>query len=283
MVAAGIARAVVAIEDPDPRVAGTGVRRLRDAGVQVDVGARADAATLLLAPYLFQRRTGLPYIVAKLATSLDGKVAAADGTSQWITCEAARTDAHELRADSQAIVVGSGTALADRPALTVRGVDPAPEPAPLRVVLDARGRVPAVGPLFDTALAPTLVVTTEQVPAAAVDAWSAAGAKVATVAPAPAGVDLGETVALLGREGALQVLVEGGGTLVGALLVEGRAQRLVTYIAPVILGERGRTGYALPGPDTLADATRYRLVDSTPIGTDLRCTFESTSASGEEA
>jgi diaminohydroxyphosphoribosylaminopyrimidine deaminase/5-amino-6-(5-phosphoribosylamino)uracil reductase len=265
LVAGGIARVVVAIEDPDPRVAGTGIGRLRAAGVHVDVGARAEAATTLLAPYLFQRRTGGPYVVAKLATSLDGKVAAADGTSQWITSEAARADAHELRADSQAVVVGSGTAIADHPALTVRDVDPLPARPPVRVVLDGRGRVPAAGPLFDPALAPTLIITTDRAPTAAVDAWSAAGAKVGVV---------GDAIALLGREGALQLLVEGGGALVGALLAERRVQRLVTYVAPVILGERGRPGYALPGPDTLANATRYRLVASAPIGTDLRCTYE---------
>jgi diaminohydroxyphosphoribosylaminopyrimidine deaminase/5-amino-6-(5-phosphoribosylamino)uracil reductase len=276
LVAGGIARVVVAIEDPDPRVAGTGIGRLRAAGVHVDVGARAEAATTLLAPYLFQRRTGGPYVVAKLATSLDGKVAAADGTSQWITSEAARADAQELRADSQAVVVGSGTAIADHPALTVRDVDPLPARPPVRVVLDGRGRVPAAGPLFDPALAPTLIITTDRAPTAAVDAWSAAGAKVGVVATAAngTGVDLGDAIALLGREGALQLLVEGGGALVGALLAERRVQRLVTYVAPVILGERGRPGYALPGPDTLANATRYRIVDNAPIGTDLRCTYE---------
>jgi diaminohydroxyphosphoribosylaminopyrimidine deaminase / 5-amino-6-(5-phosphoribosylamino)uracil reductase len=275
LIDARVARVVVAIEDPDPRVAGAGIGRLRAAGIDVVVGVGAAEATALLAPYLHQRRTGLPFVVAKLAVSLDGKIAAADGTSQWITSPEARADAHELRADAQAIVVGSGTARVDQPALTVRGVEPAPERAPLRVVLDGRGRVPAEGPLFDPALAPTLVVTTERAPAAALDAWSAAGAKIAIVgAHADGGVDLDETIALLGREGALEVLIEGGGTLLGSVLTGGQAQRLVVYTAPLLLGMRGRAGFAHPGPDTLTAAPRYQLLDVIRIGPDVRAVYE---------
>ncbi len=275
LVDAGVARVVVAIEDPDRRVAGAGVRRLRAAGVEVGIGDGARAATVLLAPYLHHRRTGRPYVVAKIASSLDGRVAAADGTSQWITSADARADAHELRADSQAIVIGSGTALSDRPALTVRGVSVPPRHAPLRVVLDGRGRVPASGPLFDTTVAPTLVVTTEQADPASVGAWSAAGAKVAVVgAGAHGGVDLDDTSTVLAREGVLQVLVEGGGTLLGAVLAERRASRLVAYLAPLLLGESGRVGYAFLGPATLDGATRHELVDVTRLGPDVRLTYE---------
>jgi diaminohydroxyphosphoribosylaminopyrimidine deaminase / 5-amino-6-(5-phosphoribosylamino)uracil reductase len=275
LVDAGVTRVVVAIEDPDPRVAGQGIARLRAAGIAVDTGVRARESAALLAPYLHQRRTGRPFVVAKLATSLDGRIAAADGTSQWITSPEARADAHALRADSQAVVIGSGTALADRPALTVRDARPAPPVAPLRVVLDARGRVPASGPLFDTEVAPTLVVTTDDAPASALDAWSAAGAKVASVDRAPGGgVDLDEVFALLGREGVLQALVEGGGALVGAVLDLGHAQQLVTYVAPLLLGTRGQPGYAEPGPDTLAAASRHRLVDVRSVGPDVRITYE---------
>jgi diaminohydroxyphosphoribosylaminopyrimidine deaminase/5-amino-6-(5-phosphoribosylamino)uracil reductase len=275
LIAAGVTRVVATFEDPDPRVSGAGFAQLRAAGVEVTVGPGADAVRRQLTPYLHHRRTGRPYVVAKIATSLDGKIAAADGTSQWITSDAARRDAHELRADAQAIVIGSGTALADRPALTVRDVAPAPDAPPWRVLLDARGRVPATGPLFATELAPTLVVTTDAAPAAAVDAWSAAGAKVATIAAGhDGGVDLDETIALLGREGALEVLIEGGGAVLGAVLAGGHAQRLVTYTAPVLLGERGRAGYALAGPDTLAAADRYALVEARAIGPDVRAVYE---------
>jgi diaminohydroxyphosphoribosylaminopyrimidine deaminase/5-amino-6-(5-phosphoribosylamino)uracil reductase len=280
---AGVARVVIALEDPDARVAGRGVARLRAAGIAVTVGVGADDAARDLAPYLHHRRTGRSFVVAKIATSLDGRIAAADGSSQWITSEAARADAHELRADSQAVVVGAGTALADRPALTVRGVTPAPEQAPWRVVIDARGRVPAEGPLFDPAFGPTMVVTTDATAPASLDAWQGAGAKVVTVGPGPSGgVDLAATFAVLGAEGVVQALVEGGGTLLGALLDGGHAQRLVTYVAPLLLGVRGRPGYALDGPPSLAGARRLRLDAVTRLGPDLRVDLD-LEREGEEA
>jgi len=275
LIDAGVSRVVVALEDPDSRVAGRGIAQLRDAGIDVTVGVGAERGARDLAPYLHHRRTGRAFVVAKVASSIDGRVAAADGSSQWLTSAAARADAHELRADSQAIVVGSGTALADRPRLTVRDAQPAPAHAPVRVLLDARGRVPATGPLFDTELAPTLVVTTTAAPPAAVDAWRAAGAKVESVAPAPGGgVDLAETFALLGREGVLQVLLEGGGALLGAVTAAGLAQRVVVYVAPLALGTRGTPSFAFPGPESLDAARRYRLTDVRQLGPDARLDYE---------
>jgi diaminohydroxyphosphoribosylaminopyrimidine deaminase/5-amino-6-(5-phosphoribosylamino)uracil reductase len=277
LIVAGVARVVAALEDPDPKVAGAGFARLRDAGVEVMTGVGADAAARALAPYLHHRRTGRPFVVAKFAMSIDGRIAAADGTSQWLTSTAARADAHELRADSQAVVVGAGTALADRPKLTVRDVQHMPARQPLRVLLDARGRVPARGPLFDTALAPTLVITTSAAPPDAVDGWRSAGAKVEVVAPAAdaKGVDLGEVFALLGREGALQVLVEGGSSL--AASVFGRyADRVIVYVAPVALGTNGVPVLAMGGPETMIDADidRYRLVGVRQLGPDARLDYE---------
>jgi diaminohydroxyphosphoribosylaminopyrimidine deaminase/5-amino-6-(5-phosphoribosylamino)uracil reductase len=278
LIAAGVARVVAALEDPDPKVAGAGFARLREAGVEVVTGVGADAAARELAPYLHHRRTGRPFVVAKVATSIDGKIAAADGTSRWITADAARADAHELRADSQAIVIGAGTAIADQPSLTVRDVQQLPDRQPLRVVLDARGRVAATGPLFDIELAPTLVITTAAAPADAVDAWRAAGAKVEVVAAAAEGngVDLAAALALLGREGVLQVLVEGGGTLLGSVMAGEHAHHLVVYIAPLLLGTRGTTGLGLAGPDTIGDATRYELVDVRRLGPDVRLDYAAT-------
>jgi diaminohydroxyphosphoribosylaminopyrimidine deaminase/5-amino-6-(5-phosphoribosylamino)uracil reductase len=276
LVEAGVARVVVALEDPDERVSGRGVEHLRTAGIDVVTGVGAPAASESLGAYLHHRRTGRPLVVAKTAQSLDARVAAADGSSRWITSEAARADAHELRADSQAIVVGAGTALADRPALTVRDAAQPPARPPLRVLLDARGRVPAEGALFDTSLAPTLVVTTAATPHEMVDAWIHAGAKVETVAPAANGdgVDLEATLALLGAEGVLQALVEGGPTLVAAFLAGGHVQRLVTYIAPVLLGTDARAAFELAGPRTLADAPRYLLAAARAVGPDVRLDYE---------
>ncbi len=276
LIAAGISRVVVAVGDPDERVAGRGYARLRDAGVEVRTGVGAAEAERDLAPYLYHRRTGKAFVVAKAALSLDGRVAAADGTSRWITSGDARADAHELRADSQAIVVGSGAALADRPALTVRDVQVAPARAPLRVLLDGHGRVASVGPLFDGTLGPTLVVTTEAARAGVVDAWRAAGANVEVVAPAASGrgVDLDATFSVLGREGVLQALVEGGGGLLGAVAEGGHAQRVVVYVAPILLGTDGAAGFAYAGPRTIADAPRWKLVDVARCGADVRLELE---------
>jgi diaminohydroxyphosphoribosylaminopyrimidine deaminase/5-amino-6-(5-phosphoribosylamino)uracil reductase len=270
LVAAGVARVVSAIEDPDPRVSGRGHAALRAAGVAVDIGIGATESAYLLAPYVVHRRDNRSFAVLKTATSLDGRVTAADGVSRWITGEAARGDAHGLRADSQAVIVGSGTALADQPALSVRGV-PGPLGAPpLRVLLDGRGRVPATGPLFDPSLGPTLVFTSDRAPAVARDAWEAAGATVEIVD----GMDLGEVLARLARRGVLQALVEGGPTLHGALLDAGLVGRIVAYVAPVILGAGGRAGYGIdPGP-ALAAADRYRLVRVDALGDDVRLEYE---------
>ncbi len=273
LIDAGVARVVVAVGDPDERVAGRGYARLADAGIEVVTGVGEHDAARDLAPYLHHRRTGRAYVTAKVAQSLDGRVAAADGTSQWITSKDARADAHELRADAQAVVIGAGTALADRPRLTVRDASEPPNRPPLRVLLDGRGRVPAEGPLFDTTLAPTLVVTTERAGAHAVDAWRAAGAKVEVVAPSDRGVGLGATLALLGNEGVLHALVEGGGTLLGAIVSEGHAQRVVAYVAPTLLGTNGTPAFAFAGPTTLAAAHRFELVDVRRLGADVRLEF----------
>jgi diaminohydroxyphosphoribosylaminopyrimidine deaminase/5-amino-6-(5-phosphoribosylamino)uracil reductase len=275
MRAAGIERVVVALEDPDPRVGGRGIARLRDAGVTVEVGLGAADATRSLAPYLHHRNTGSASCLVKTATSLDGRVAAADGSSQWITGDEARADAHELRAESQAVVVGSGTALADRPSLTVRLATDTPARQPLRVLLDARGRVPADGPLFDTTLAPTLVLTTAMVPGPALDAWRAAGAKVEIVDAAPdgGGVDLAAVLALLGRDGVLQAMVEGGPTLHGALLAAGLVDRVVAFVSGAVLGREGRAMFAGPGPLTLGDAPRLELLDAQVLGPDVRLEY----------
>lgn len=273
---AGVARVVVALEDPDPNVAGTGIAELRALGVSVTVGVGAEAAARSLAPYLVHRRLGRAYTVVKTAMSIDGRIAARDGSSQWITGAASRADAHALRADSQAVVVGAGTALADHPSLTARDVQPPMVHQPLRVLLDATGRVPAEGPLFDPELAPTLVVTTDAAPDTAQQAWLASGAKVLTVPPAAsgAGVDLAPTLEVLAGLGVLQAVFEGGAALSGSLVEAGLADRLVTYVAPTVLGRDGRPALDLEGPDRIADAPRWRLVDVARVGTDVRLDYE---------
>ncbi|MET0628808.1 MAG: bifunctional diaminohydroxyphosphoribosylaminopyrimidine deaminase/5-amino-6-(5-phosphoribosylamino)uracil reductase RibD [Acidimicrobiia bacterium] len=275
LVDAGIARVVVAVLDPDPLVAGSGIARLRERGVPVELGVRAAAATHSLRPYLVHRSAGRAATLVKVATSIDGRIAASDGSSQWITGPAARADAHELRADAQAVMVGSGTALADHPRLTVREVAAMPDHQPLRVLLDGRGRVPAEGPLFDTTLAPTLVLTTDAAPDDAVARWLAAGAKV-QVLPAAAGergVELRSALEHLAGLGVLQVLVEGGATLAGSLLGADLADQVVAYVGPTVLGADGRPLFDLPGPATIDDAPRWRLAGVAALDDDVRLDY----------
>ncbi|HTE70817.1 MAG TPA: bifunctional diaminohydroxyphosphoribosylaminopyrimidine deaminase/5-amino-6-(5-phosphoribosylamino)uracil reductase RibD [Actinomycetes bacterium] len=278
LLAAGVARVVVAVPDPDPRVAGAGLARLAAAGVQVTVGAGADAAADQNAAYLTHRRLGRPRITLKAAASLDGKVAAPDGTSQWITGPAARSDAHRLRAEADAVCVGAGTAMADDPRLTVR-LDGYAGRQPLRVLVDATGRVGADGRLFDGEAA-TLVATTATASAAAFDAWKAAGAEVlvcpqadrAPAAPRVArGVDLGHLAGLLGERGVLELLVEGGPRLQASFWAAGLADRLIWYLAPLVIGGDGAPGLlGGDGAATLAAAGRLRLASVDRLGDDLR-------------
>jgi diaminohydroxyphosphoribosylaminopyrimidine deaminase/5-amino-6-(5-phosphoribosylamino)uracil reductase len=274
LIAAGVQRVVAALEDPDPLVAGGGFARLRDAGIEVETGVGAHEAAHSLRAYLHHRSTGRPWCVLKTAMSLDGHTAAADGSSRWITGPAARADGHRLRADSQAVLVGSGTALADSPALTARDVDPPVVRQPVRVLVDGRGRVQASGPLFDTDLAPTLVLTTAGSSDARRDDWQAAGAKVEVLDTAPAGgVDLRAALELLGRESVLQVLVEGGATVHGALLDAGLADEIVAYVAPVVLGPDAHPAF-LTGARTLAGAPSGRVTSVDRIGADVRIVLE---------
>jgi diaminohydroxyphosphoribosylaminopyrimidine deaminase / 5-amino-6-(5-phosphoribosylamino)uracil reductase len=270
---AGVSRVVVAVLDPDERVAGRGVEILRAAGVTIDVGVAADEAARSLAPYLHHRRTARPLCLLKTAASLDGRTAAADGTSQWITGPEARADAHRLRAESGAVVVGAGTALADQPTLTFRGLafeDGLVPPQPLRVLLDAAGRVPAIGPLFDTALAPTLVLTTAAADPDSRREWEEAGAEVEEVAAARVGVDVAAALGVLGRRGILLAMVEGGATLHGALVRAGLADRIVVYTGGVVLGDEGAPLFRGPGPTTLGEASRWRLTAVRRLGGDAR-------------
>lgn len=278
LVDAGVARVVVAVDDPDP-VSGDGLARLRQAGIEVTTGVGETAASESLRAFLHHRRSGRPWCVLKSATSIDGRTAAADGSSKWITGESARAEAHRLRAESQAVIVGSGTALADEPALTVRVGDQPPQP-PLRVLLDARGRVRPAGPLFDPDLAPTLVITTAAAPAEGVAAWKEAGVEVAEVgAGRHGGVDLEAALGLLGRRGVLQALVEGGASLHGALVREGWADEVVVYVGGAVLGDQGRPLMADLEVASIEDAPRWVLSDVQAVGGDARLTWRPRGAS----
>jgi diaminohydroxyphosphoribosylaminopyrimidine deaminase/5-amino-6-(5-phosphoribosylamino)uracil reductase len=273
LIEAGVRRVVVGVLDPDPRVAGRGMARLRAAGIQTQLEACAEVAESL-APYLYQRRTALAYCVLKSAVSLDGRTAAADGSSRWITGPLARADSHLLRAESQAIIVGSGTASADLPALTVRDVEEAPERRPLRVLLDGHGRVAPRGPLFDPHLAPTLVITSSLASPHRRAEWQAAGAEVAEVPTDPGGsLQPRSVLELLAGRGILQALLEGGATTAGAFVRAGLVNRLVLYVGSRTLGESGQPLLAGPGPRTLAEAGRWQLRGLKQLGPDARLEY----------
>jgi diaminohydroxyphosphoribosylaminopyrimidine deaminase / 5-amino-6-(5-phosphoribosylamino)uracil reductase len=232
ILASGVARVVVAIEDPDGKVTGRGVSALRRAGVEVTVGVGADVVREQLAPYLKHRSTGRPWVVLKLAATLDGRTAAPDGKSRWLTGEAARHDAHRLRAESDAVLVGAGTVRADDPRLTVR--TGCSHRQPLRVVL---GRAPE---------------TARVRPALELD-----GA-------------LGEVLDELGSRGVLQLLVEGGATVAGTFHRERLVDRYVLYLAPALFG--GDDAFPLmAGRSTgMEDLWRGRIVSLSRLGDDLR-------------
>ena len=237
ILAAGVARVVVGIVDPDEKVAGRGIAHLRDAGLEVSVGVGAVLVTEQLAPYLWHRRTGRPYVVAKVAATLDGVTAMADGTSQWITGEAARADAHELRAQSQAIIVGATTVRLDDPRLTARVNDRVLEP--LRVVL---GEAPP-----RARVRPCLEYTG----------------------------DLGDLLDDLGARGVLQVLVEGGAAVTSSFIEAGLVNRLAWYVAPAVAGARGtRAALTNLSTPTIGALRRGRVVGVRRIGEDVRLYVE---------
>ncbi|GAC1326908.1 MAG: bifunctional diaminohydroxyphosphoribosylaminopyrimidine deaminase/5-amino-6-(5-phosphoribosylamino)uracil reductase RibD [Mycobacteriales bacterium] len=271
LLAAGVARVVYAVPDPNP-VAGGGADVLRAAGVSVEAGLLAEQAARVHEAFLLAVRRGRPFVTWKYAASLDGQVAAADGSSRWITSEQSRADVHRLRAEVDAIAVGRGTVLADDPQLTARvpGAKRGCADQPLRVVVDSRARTHPAAKVLDDA-APTLVVVTEEAPADRVTALRR-HAEVLIAKRSERGVDLTALLGELHLRGIRHLLVEGGPTLAGSFAADGLVDRVVGYLAPALLGS-GRypalTGAALPA---ITDAVRLRLDEVVRIGPDLRLT-----------
>jgi len=236
ILAAGIKRVVVGVLDPDSRVAGSGVARLRDAGVHVDVGVCADEVNEQLAPYLHHRRTGRPFVILKLAMTIDGYIAAKSGSGGWITGETARQRVHQMRAESDAILVGAGTVRADDPQLTVREVS---GPSPRRIVLGRAPRDARVHPCTE---------------------WSGS---------------LPDLLDSLGSEGIVQLIVEGGAKTAASFHEAGLINRYVFHIAPAVMGG-GDAVAAFAGDTaaTLADVWRGRLVSTQALGDDVEVIIE---------
>lgn len=269
LIEAGISRAVVAMEDPDPRVAGRGNDKLRAAGIPVLLGVGADAASAINAGFFMRITEGRPWVSLKVATSLDGRIATHGGQSKWITGEAARARGHLLRAQHDAVLVGAGTATADDPALTVR-LPGLSGRSPVRVVLDSRLRLPLTHELVRTAGAvPTWLVCLAGGDGTRRRAFEQAGVVLIEV---PGGDDKrpepDAVLAALAARGITRVFVEGGGDVAASLLRARLVDRLYWFRAPMVIGGDGIAATAPFGVDTLDLAAMFKMRKSEQLGHD---------------
>ncbi len=268
LIAAGVARVVVALQDPDPRVSGKGLARLKDAGIKVEVGLGQDAARLDQRGFLSRVTQGRPMLSLKLATSLDGRIATASGESQWITGPLARREGHALRARHDAVLVGAGTARADDPTLTVRDLGVARQP--VRVVASRNLDVPNPSRLTQSvAEGPVWMLHGPSAPDPRRAAMQAAGVSLHEVPLGPDGqLDPDGILATLGAAGLTRVYCEGGGGLAAALLGAGLVDDLILFQAGLALGAEGRPALGVMGIAALAEAERFALISSRSLGPD---------------
>lgn len=274
LVAAGVRRVVVAMQDPNPEVAGRGLFKLQQAGIDVSHGVMASEAEAVNRGFLKRMRTGFPYVQLKLGASLDGRTAMASGESQWITSPEARADVQRYRAQSSAILSSSATVLADDPALNIRWqeLDSAtklvyPQASlrqPLRVIVDSANRVqPHHRIIQQTGNTWLARLQPDNQP------WPQ-NVEQLVLPPTGAGIDLVMLMMILGKRQINQVWVEAGANLAGALLQAGVVDELIIYLAPKLLGERARGLCVLPGLEKLADTPQFTFSDVTMVGKDLR-------------
>jgi diaminohydroxyphosphoribosylaminopyrimidine deaminase/5-amino-6-(5-phosphoribosylamino)uracil reductase len=254
ILAAGVSRVVIGCRDPNPHVQGGGAARLEESGVQVDVGCREPDAQALIGGWTKFVTVGMPYVTLKLALSLDGRIATRTGASKWVTGPEARARVHLLRAQHDAVVIGVGTAVADNPRLTVRD---APGNSPLRVVFDTKLRIPLASHLVQTAReVPTWVVCTTDAASSAEEQLLEKGVEVVRAPPSSEGrIDPIAALRLLASRGVVTAMVEGGAELAGSVLAGAVVDTLHAFIAPILLGPRGRPGAVdWAGPATPAEA-----------------------------
>ncbi|MGR9052410.1 MAG: bifunctional diaminohydroxyphosphoribosylaminopyrimidine deaminase/5-amino-6-(5-phosphoribosylamino)uracil reductase RibD [Gammaproteobacteria bacterium] len=266
LIRAGVSRVVAAMQDPNPQVAGRGLARLQAAGIEVRCGVLEQDARNLNPGFIKRMLRGLPYVRSKMAMSLDGRTAMANGESRWITSAEARADVHRIRARSSAIVTGSGTVAADDPSLTARIEHELKQP--VRVVLDSTLKMSGRARMLSLS-GRTLVITCAD-DRNKIASLQAAGAEVHVVSERNGRVDLHETLVLLGRLEFNEVLVEAGPTLNGALLDANLVDEWVVYMATCILGDQARGLFTLPGLTRMADKKQLNLSDVRQIGSDLR-------------
>jgi diaminohydroxyphosphoribosylaminopyrimidine deaminase/5-amino-6-(5-phosphoribosylamino)uracil reductase len=268
ILAARIARVVVATRDPFPQVDGRGLARLAEAGVEVEVGCEEQPARMLNGPYLKRLISGLPFVTAKWAMTLDGKSAAASGDSRWISSDRSRELVHKLRGEMDAIVVGRGTIETDDPLLTVR--PPGPR-TPARVVLDSAGRLSPSSRLVHTVReSPVLVAVTERASPANREQLIQLGCDVVAF-PGTGRVPIVPLLEELGRREMTNVLVEGGGQVLGSFLDEGQVDAVDVFIAPLLEGgDHARTAARGKGAALMRDALRLRQIDVSRVDGDVR-------------
>ena len=266
---AGIEEVHLALLDPNPRVNGRGRAELEAAGVEVRLGEDEEEAGELYEAFAKHIKTGTPFVTAKFAMSLDGKIATRTGHSQWITGEAARSLVQEWRRTSDAVMVGVNTALRDDPRLTARGKDGRPlEHQPLRVVVDSHGRTSTHSQLLKEP--GRTLVATANTEASQVTRLEAAGAEVLQLPEKGGLVDLGSLLEDLGRRGVVSLLVEGGGTLLGSFFDRGLVDRVTAFIAPAIIGGAGAPSPVEgQGADLLSETFKLRDVSVDQVGDDL--------------
>ncbi len=272
LIAARVARVVIAALDPNPQVDGSGAAALRAAGVAVESGLLEEEAVELNAGFFQRMRRGRPLLRVKLAMSLDGRTALANGESRWITGDAARTDVHRWRARSSAVLTGVGTVLADDPRLDVRLPDEsgAPRRQPLRVVLDTQLRTPAAARLFEVP-GEVLILTALTAPDdARATGLTARGARLESLPMDGGRLALPAVLDRLGELELNEVLVEAGATLAGELLRQSLADELLLYVGPRLVGPSGRALVAMPPLAQLADAPAFALIEVQQLGEDLR-------------
>lgn len=279
LIRAGVARVVVALRDPDARVNGRGLARLRAAGITVEEGLLGMAAAAQNAGFIRRITQGLPLLTLKLASTLDGRIATNTGESRWITGPAARRAVHALRARHDAVLVGSGTVLADDPDLTCRitGMDPVPV---MRVIADARLRTPGAARLVREArMQPTWLLTGAGHRPAALAPYITQGVEVVTIRRQPktaeggGGLQPRAMLAALAARGVTRVLAEGGAGLAAALLRAGLVDRLVWFHAPGTMGAEGLPGLGPLGVAALSAMPRFRRLDTRPVGDDVLSEF----------
>ncbi|QDC11644.1 bifunctional diaminohydroxyphosphoribosylaminopyrimidine deaminase/5-amino-6-(5-phosphoribosylamino)uracil reductase RibD [Oceanicola sp. D3] len=273
LIEAGVARVVAALQDPDPRTAGQGMDRLREAGIRCETNVMAQAAQRAHTGFFSRVQHGRPQLTLKLASSFDGRIATASGESKWITGPAARHAVQGLRASHDAVLVGAGTARADDPALTLRGYGE--RRPPVRVVVSRRLDVPTDGQLARTAHEqPLWLCHGADAPEARKAEWAALGAELIEVPPgADRHPDPVAMLELLGTRGLTRVLCEGGGMLAASLMGAGLVDRLIGFTAGLVLGAEGQPSFGPLGLSNLSEAVRYVLEEEQKIGPDLMATW----------